>query len=98
LAGALALVSVLALALRWSPGLAIAAALVACLALHGIAGMALAHLTPRAYLSLAYAPVYMLWKIGVYLRAAVRKGAAVWVRTPRVAAAPAEPSTPATER
>jgi cellulose synthase/poly-beta-1,6-N-acetylglucosamine synthase-like glycosyltransferase len=98
LAGALALVSALALALRWTPGLVIAAVLVGVLALHGVAGMALARLTPRAYLSLAYAPIYVLWKIGVYLRAAAQKGATVWVRTPRVAAAPAEPSTPGTDR
>jgi 1,2-diacylglycerol 3-beta-glucosyltransferase len=98
LVGALALVIVLALALGWAPGLAIAAALAGLLALHGLAGMALAHLTPRAYLSLAYAPVYVVWKIGVYLRAAVQRGASLWVRTPRVAAAPGESSVPARDR
>jgi cellulose synthase/poly-beta-1,6-N-acetylglucosamine synthase-like glycosyltransferase len=98
LAGALVLVLALALALRWGPGLVIAAGLVGLLALHGLAGVALARLTPRAYLSLAYAPVYILWKIGVYLRAAVQRGAAVWVRTPRVAAAAADPAPRPTER
>jgi 1,2-diacylglycerol 3-beta-glucosyltransferase len=98
LVGALALVVVLALALGWAPGLAVAAALVCLLALHGVAGMALARLTPRAYLSLAFAPAYMLWKIGVYLRAAVQRGAALWVRTPRVATAPADPPAAAADR
>jgi cellulose synthase/poly-beta-1,6-N-acetylglucosamine synthase-like glycosyltransferase len=98
LAGALALVVALALALRWAPGLIIAAGLAGLLALHGLTGMALARLTPRAYLSLAYAPVYILWKIGVYLRAAIQRGAAGWVRTPRVAAAPADPAPNVSDR
>jgi cellulose synthase/poly-beta-1,6-N-acetylglucosamine synthase-like glycosyltransferase len=98
LAGALALVLGLALVLRWAPGIAIAAGLVGLLALHGLAGVSLARLTPRAYLALAYAPLYALWKIGVYLRAAVQRGATIWVRTPRVAAAPADPAPHLTER
>ncbi|HEV2235282.1 MAG TPA: glycosyltransferase family 2 protein [Ktedonobacterales bacterium] len=98
LAGALALLIALALVLGWAPGLAGAALLTALLALHGIAGLALARLAPRAWLALVYAPVYVLWKTGVYARAAARKGGAAWVRTPRVAAAPGEPAAPAADR
>jgi hypothetical protein len=95
LAGVLAVVIALALALGWAPGVVGAALLTGLLALHGLTGLALARLTPRAWLALAYAPIYILWKIGIYLRAAVRKGAAAWVRTPRVAAVPAVPAVPA---
>lgn len=85
LAGLLALVTISALALRWLPGIEGALALVALFALHAVAGMALAGLAPRAYLSLLYAPWYVLWKIGVYAGAAVRRGEARWVRTDRAA-------------
>lgn len=85
LAGLLALLAACALALGWLPGVWGALALLALFALHVAAGLALARLSPRAYLSLLYAPWYILWKIGVYAGAAVRRGEARWVRTDRAA-------------
>jgi 1,2-diacylglycerol 3-beta-glucosyltransferase len=38
---------------------------------------------PSAYWQLAYAPVYIFWKVGQYLRAAFSQAGTAWVRTPR---------------
>jgi 1,2-diacylglycerol 3-beta-glucosyltransferase len=94
LVGVLALALGLAAALRWQPGIVGASVLVGVLGFHLVVGMALARLAPRAYLSILYAPLYVLWKIGVYLRAAVQRGAMPWMRTVRVAAAPSERDGP----
>jgi cellulose synthase/poly-beta-1,6-N-acetylglucosamine synthase-like glycosyltransferase len=85
LAGLLAVVTVSALALPWLPGKAVALALVALFALHVLIGLVLANLPPRAYLSLLYAPWYIVWKIGLYVGAAIQRGEARWVRTDRAA-------------
>lgn len=86
LAGLLAAVAIGAVALWWAPGMIGAGLLILAFALHVVAGMALARLAPRAYLALACAPWYVLWKIGIYVAAAVRRGSDRWVRTSRVAA------------
>jgi hypothetical protein len=83
--GLLVVVAVGAVAVHWLPTTAGALALLALFALHAITGMALARLSPRAYLSLLYAPWYIVWKIGVYAGAALRRGEARWVRTDRAA-------------
>lgn len=83
LVGMLALVVMGAVGLRWEPGLLAAGLLVLALALHGMVGMALARLSLRAYGSLAYAPWYVLWKIGIYVVAALRRAEGPWVRTSR---------------
>ena len=88
LVGLLALVVLGAAALRWGPGLVVASGLVAVFALHGAAGMGLARLSWRAYGALLYAPWYVLWKIGIYCAAALRRGDGAWVRTSRSAAPP----------
>jgi cellulose synthase/poly-beta-1,6-N-acetylglucosamine synthase-like glycosyltransferase len=88
LIGLLALTGLLALALRWEPGLIGAAVLVAAFALHGVVGLLLANLSPRAYWSLTFAPWYIVWKMAIYGRAAVRRGDSPWVRTPRARTVP----------
>jgi 1,2-diacylglycerol 3-beta-glucosyltransferase len=39
--------------------------------------------SPRFYLALLWAPVFVVWKIPVYLGAALRRGSIAWVRTAR---------------
>ena len=73
----------LAALLRWGPALALALALVALLALHGLIGAALANLTARAYLSLLRAPLFVAWKCWVYLSALFGRSGGSWVRTQR---------------
>jgi len=46
-------------------------------------GVKFAGLKPRSYLGLAYAPVYILWKAGLYVREFVRRTDSRWVRTAR---------------
>ena len=77
-------------------GLWLATAMVAALALHLLAGALLARLTPRAYLSLLYAPGYILWKCWVYLLAIVRPGSGRWVRTERATGRSADATNEAT--
>ncbi len=84
--GAAALCCVLAAALRWPVAIWLAACLMALLGLHLIAGAVLARLTPRAYLSLLRAPLYVVWKCWVYLAALMGRGGAAWVRTQRASA------------
>lgn len=76
---------VLAAALRSEPGLLLALALLALLTLHVWIGAALAKLSPRAYLSLLRAPLYIAWKCWVYLAAFTGRGGGPWVRTERAA-------------
>ena len=82
LGGALGCLAV-ALTLRWAPGLVLAVALLALLALHVVIGAALAELSRRAYLSLLCAPLYIAWKCWVYLAAFAGRGGGPWVRTER---------------
>ncbi|MGH2514896.1 MAG: glycosyltransferase family 2 protein [Ktedonobacterales bacterium] len=81
--GAVSLCLVAAGVLRWGPGLALGLALVALLALHGIIGAALAHLSARAYLSLLRAPFFVVWKCWVYLAALFGRASGTWIRTQR---------------
>jgi len=48
-----------------------------------VTGLRLARASPRAYLALVMAPVYVLWKVAVYVAAAAGIGDSRWVRTPR---------------
>lgn len=75
-----------ALLLGWAPALWLAVGLAAALALHLAAGIILARLSARAYLSLLAAPIYILWKCWVYLVALIGRGGNAWVRTGRTQA------------
>jgi hypothetical protein len=46
-------------------------------------GLRFSGLHPRSYLSLVYAPSYMLWKILLYTRELVHHTDSAWVRTTR---------------
>ncbi len=48
-----------------------------------LAGLRLVGAQPRAYLTLLLAPVYIAWKLGVYVVAALGLGDERWVRTAR---------------
>ena len=67
------------------PALAIAAA--GCLAMYAVyllAALALVRAPWRMYLNLSAAPVYVLWKVTLYVRSIVgNRGGAAWVRTER---------------
>jgi cellulose synthase/poly-beta-1,6-N-acetylglucosamine synthase-like glycosyltransferase len=56
---------------------------------HLLVGLALVGAPARTYVALAYAPAYVLWKVWIYLRAAVSGGSGPWVRTARTAPVPA---------
>jgi cellulose synthase/poly-beta-1,6-N-acetylglucosamine synthase-like glycosyltransferase len=49
-----------------------------------LVGLAMVGAPRGAYLALGYAPLYILWKVGLYGRALVTTRAARWVRTARV--------------
>lgn len=51
--------------------------------LYVVAGLRLAQARARAYAALLLAPAYMLWKLGVYLSAALGRHDGRWVRTAR---------------
>lgn len=60
------------------------AAVLAAESLYVLTALALVRAPARIYLRLVFAPLFVAWKIGVYLRlAAGRGGAAVWTRTER---------------
>jgi hypothetical protein len=61
-----------------------AAALLALLALHVLAGLLLARVSGRVYRSLAMAPLYVAWKAAIYGRAVLGRAERRWVRTARV--------------
>lgn len=48
-----------------------------------LAGLRLARAPGRAYRALAYAPVYVGWKVALYARSVVGRSATGWVRTAR---------------
>ena len=50
-----------------------------------LAALRLAQAPARAYRALGYAPVYIAWKVALYGRALVARGATRWVRTARTA-------------
>ncbi len=52
---------------------------------HLLVAMALVGAPRRAYLALAYAPVYVAWKVGLYARALAGRSRLAWVRTARTA-------------
>ncbi|HEV8192620.1 MAG TPA: glycosyltransferase family 2 protein [Ktedonobacterales bacterium] len=79
----LVLCTAVALLLGWSLALWFAGSLFAALALHLIAGVILARLSIRAYLSLLVAPIYILWKCWVYFAALLGRGGSGWTRTDR---------------
>jgi len=83
LLGAIVVALTLALVLRALPAVALGVALLLLFSLHVFVGAALAHLTPRAYLSLVRAPLYILWKCWVYLAAFIERTSKPWVRTER---------------
>lgn len=56
-----------------------------------LAGLVLAGAPPKVYRSLAYAPPYIAWKLGLYARSLCARGASRWIRTARTA--PASAST-----
>jgi cellulose synthase/poly-beta-1,6-N-acetylglucosamine synthase-like glycosyltransferase len=81
----LTLVSALCAGLLRSPvALALSGVMVLALGLHVVVGATLARLSPRAYLSLLRAPLYIAWKCWVYTVALVGRGTNGWVRTQRI--------------
>ena len=46
-------------------------------------GLVVAHAPRQAYLALLFAPLYIVWKLGLYARMAVNRTPREWVRTPR---------------
>jgi 1,2-diacylglycerol 3-beta-glucosyltransferase len=51
---------------------------------HLIAGLVMVQAPRRAYISLAYAPVYIVWKLVLYGRALVSTRTMRWIRTARI--------------
>jgi cellulose synthase/poly-beta-1,6-N-acetylglucosamine synthase-like glycosyltransferase len=49
-------------------------------------GLLLVGAPPRAYLALSAAPIYIVWKVGLYLRSLLNAPAQTWIRTARVPA------------
>jgi cellulose synthase/poly-beta-1,6-N-acetylglucosamine synthase-like glycosyltransferase len=76
---------VAALALRARRVSLAAAASIGALIVHLVAGLALVRAPLSAYMALAYAPVYVGWKVSLYARAVVSRGGGAWVRTARIA-------------
>lgn len=56
--------------------------------LHLLAALAAVRAPASAYLALSYAPVYVLWKVGLYGRALLGRGQRPWVRTARAVTEP----------
>ena len=64
----------------------LAIAALACLmgyAAYLVAALTLVHAPWRIYASLAMAPVYIAWKVGLYARSMLGSRSTVWVRTAR---------------
>jgi cellulose synthase/poly-beta-1,6-N-acetylglucosamine synthase-like glycosyltransferase len=80
LAGSLALAAVLPAAL--------AAASLATQTGYLLAALALVRAPASTYRALAYAPIYIAWKVGLYAQAVMTMRAAEWIRTGRRAAFP----------
>jgi cellulose synthase/poly-beta-1,6-N-acetylglucosamine synthase-like glycosyltransferase len=86
-----------AVLLRLAPAAVLAAVGAGGFVLHLFSGLALVRAPLSAYAALGYAPVYIVWKAGVYARAAVGGGHRPWVRTARLAGSP-NPEHPVTTR
>ncbi len=69
--------------LRLPAGTWLAGAALVGQAAHLLTGLALTPTGWRVYAALAYAPVYLVWKIGLYVRALATRRAPGWVRTAR---------------
>lgn len=52
-----------------------------------LAGLALVRAPRRAYAALAYAPIYVAWKLGLYGQALLSTNSTRWIRTARLPAA-----------
>lgn len=66
---------------------------VASFLLHVFTGLVMVRAPMRAYLALLYTPVYIPWKLGLYVRALVARTEA-WTRTSRVATPASVPAVP----
>lgn len=66
-------------AVIWVPALAYIGALGA----YVLTGLLLARVGPRGWLALGFAPLYVVWKCLIYLRALAVRGDRPWVRTAR---------------
>ncbi|HEX2034105.1 MAG TPA: glycosyltransferase family 2 protein [Chloroflexota bacterium] len=62
----------------------LAAATLAALVLHLLVALLLVRAPWRTYLALGYAPVYVCWKVGLYLRALLSAPGGRWIRTARL--------------
>jgi hypothetical protein len=51
--------------------------------LYLVTGLLLARAPARVWLALVYAPVFLVWKVGLYLRALVGRKQRTWQRTER---------------
>ncbi len=83
LAGLTLLCVIGALLLASPLGLGLAAFLLVSMGAHVLVGLRLARLSPAAYRSLLFAPLFILWKFWVYLVALLPSGERRWVRTSR---------------
>jgi len=63
----------------WVP----AAVLLQLLLVHLMAGLTLARVRPRVYAALAFLPLYIPWKAGLYARSLFGRGERRWIRTER---------------
>jgi cellulose synthase/poly-beta-1,6-N-acetylglucosamine synthase-like glycosyltransferase len=88
LSTAAVVVAVLSLALQVWPAAAVASIAGAALLAHVLVGMVALRAPASAYRSLALAPAYALWKLGVFGHALLTPGARRWVRTPRAQSEP----------
>lgn len=68
---------------------AVFAACIAMTALHVALGLRYCRMPGRVWLALAAAPVFLLWKVGVYVGLVVTRGQRGWVRTQRDGELPA---------
>jgi glycosyltransferase involved in cell wall biosynthesis len=84
--GAAILVCGMALDLRVPSVLA--ALVLGGLAWHVVAALLLVRAPAHAYVALAYAPIYVAWKVGLYARSLFPDPTTKWVRTPRSPSSP----------
>ena len=75
--------AVLAAALRSPIALAIAGVNLIGQATYVIGGLAVVGAPASVFRALAFAPILMLWKLGIYLRIATGRGPRTWTRTRR---------------
>ncbi len=54
-----------------------------CLWLHVVGGLILARAPKEVWRALLAAPLYLIWKLALYLRVLLGRGPRTWVRTPR---------------